>query len=139
MSAPRVEENWRDQIPAYLDAAKQWLVDFDAQLVAVDGDVDRLTVEQVNAALVKFTMNWARNHYDTVGLSALFGVPVTVADADVPDGYDDHSGPRQVLYHIGVRIFCKDARNISHIGWEWDEWEPVRIVAPSTRTITVYN
>lgn len=135
----RTDPDWRSKIPVLLAAAKQWLVDFDAALTRVGGDVDQLTVDEVNTALVRFTFNWARYTHDAEGLTALFGVPVTVTDAEVAPGYDDHSGPRQVLYFIGTRVFCKDARNISHLGWQWDEWRPVRLVTPTVRTYTSYE
>lgn len=116
-----------------------WQTEFKAALAAVDGDVDKLTVNAVNAALRGFTDDWGRGQFHEEGLSLLFGTAVVVKEVEVADDYEDYSGPRQVLYWIGSRIFCKDARNISHVGWDWNEWEPVRVVTPRSEVRVVYE
>lgn len=107
-------------------------------LERVGGDIDLLTVEEVDAGLNAATNNW--NSAWNMGLvSGVFGCEVTVTEVEVADGYEDWSGPREVVYHIGTRHFMKMARNISHIGWEWDEYEPVKQVYQRTYHTVVHD
>lgn len=107
-------------------------------LERVKGDIDLLTVEEVDAGLTAATNNWDRA-WNQAAISMVFGCDVTWTQVEPPDGHEDFSGPREVVYHIGARHFMKFARNVSHVGWEWDEYTPVKQVYPRTYTATVHD
>lgn len=109
---------------------------FEEALRRAAGDVDALSVEEIEAGLIAVTHNWDSQYFRAAETEALFGCVVTMTESG---GDEDYSGPREFVYHIGTRHFRKMGRYTSHVGMEIDEYAPLQQVYQRTYATVVHE